>query len=719
MDDAARPSPDIDAAAVLRMRRGGLAASAASALIGAAGLAGWMTGLPWLRSWGLPIDAQPNAVLGIVLVGAGAVLGAGGGERRARAARILGALALALGAATLLEHLLGLDLWLDGALFPGEIPTPATTAPGRMGPPAALGVCLGGAAVRALASQGRSRGAAGQVLALAGVPLPLLGLVGYAYAVPALYGETGSSGIALPVAVALLLASAGLLLSRPAEGFVVHLAAHGTAGAIARRTLAYAVALPFAIGWVGLAASGEARPGAFALSLVVAALTLGLVVLVLKDAAALGRLEAARARAGADREASREALQRALVREQEARAVAEGASKARDEFLNALSHELRTPLNAILGWSRLLREGGSDPERLARGVAVLERNGRVLAQVVSDLLDMSRLARGAIQLERREVDLGAALEAALAPLAAVAAAKGVALAREVEEPAPRVEGDAARLQQVAWNLVSNALKFTPAGGRIEVSVRREGAGVVLQVEDTGDGIPPEFLPHVFERFRQADGSTTRRHGGLGLGLALTRELVILHGGTIEARSAGAGHGATFRVTLPLAAPVPEVPGVLPPARGRARLAGARILVVDDEVDSRELLLQLLASWGARPRGAGSAREAAAALEADRPDLLVSDIAMPGEDGCQLVQELRRRERALGERALPAVALTAFTRPEDRRRVLAAGFDAHVPKPVEPDELVATLSALLDRPVPGVVARPTPPPGADAGARAAG
>lgn len=674
-----------DPIAVRGMRWLSMACAAIAVLVGSVTLASWWVGPRGLRTWAGPIEIQPNAALGILVLGLAVLCGRLGGIAR-RVAPPLAVLASALGLATLLEHLSGVDLHLDRALV--EIPdaTPGTLAPGRMGPPASLNLALAGAALVLGASPAPRRRAAATVLGLLALPLPLLALVGYAYQVSFLYDLPRATALALPTALGLLVVDVAVLLARP-DGLVASLAAQGSGTAVARRMMVYAVALPFALGWIALSVSGAGPRGAFAVSLVVVALTMVLVLLVLRDARVLDRLAAAQERAHAEREASREQLAQALRREQEARVAAEQASKARDEFISTLSHELRTPLNAILGWNRLLREAAGDPERLARGVAVVERNGRALAQVVSDLLDISRLARGVIQLERVEADLGAALRAAAEEVRAAAVTKGVALSVVVEEGVPLVTGDPARLQQIAWNLLANAVKFTPAGGRVVAVLSAEDGQAALTVEDDGAGIPPEFLPHIFERFRQADGSATRRHGGLGLGLALTRELVLLHGGRVDASSAGLGQGATFRVRLPGAPAAVEAQRAQPAGRARPDLGGARILVVDDDADARELLVQLLAGWGASPVAAASAREALARAAAERPDLLISDIAMPGEDGCVLIEELRAVERGLGAPPVPAVALTAFTRPEDRRRVLAAGFDAHVAKPATLEELL--------------------------------
>ncbi len=665
----------------------------APGVVGVLVLVSWLGGPRFARTGGQPIEVAPTSAVALILASS-ALLLAGGRHRLIRLVRMAAAAIVSgVAAARLLE--------LAGAWAPRlhqllGLAHPALASAGsQMLPATAATLLVSGLAILLLDAPRRAGRAAAQVVALALSPVPLVALVGYAYRVTLFYGSTPATAMALPTAVALLLLVISIMLARPAEGLVGNLATAGTGSAMARRMLLYALALPIAVGWIALAMSAAGPDAAFAVSVVVVALTLVLALLVLRDAAALDRMELATERARAERERSREELARALSRERDARAHAEAASRAKDEFLNTLSHELRTPLNAILGWSRLLRDGSPDPERLGRGLAVVERNGRALAQLVADLLDMSRIVRGVIQLEKTEVDLVSAVEAAVEAIRPRADAKGVRIARSVGDAVPHVMGDPARLQQITWNLLSNAVKFTPAGGRVDVRLSGEDARAVLTVEDTGAGIEPGFLPHVFERFRQADGSTARAQGGLGLGLSLTRELVGLHGGSIEAASAGLGLGATFRVSLPgVAAALPEAE---PPGWTRAtRLAGARILVVDDEPDSRDLLLQLLASWGARPSGAASAREALAAVGREVPEVLVSDIAMPGEDGFALLRTLRATEVVLGRPPLATVALTAFARPEDRRQVLEAGFDAHVAKPVEPEELLGTLTALLAR-----------------------
>jgi CheY-like chemotaxis protein len=402
-----------------------------------------------------------------------------------------------------------------------------------------------------------------------------------------------------------------------------------------------------------------------------------------------------------------------LVREREARREAEHLNRLKDEFLATVSHELRTPLQAILGWSRLLRGAGSsgsvDPARLAKGLEVIDRNAKAQAQLIEDILDVSRIITGKVRLNDAMVNLAAVVRAAADTIRPAADAKRIEVVTELDPELGAIVGDEDRLQQVVWNLISNAVKFTPAGGRVYVRAARVDTHVELIVSDTGNGIPSEFLPYVFERFRQADSTTTRSHGGLGLGLAIVRHLVELHGGTVRAESAGVGQGATFTVALPVRAvsatgDAQAIRAALvrasPAAKGEQVLTGVRVLVVDDEADARELLVSVLEQFGAKPRAVGSVSEAFSALgeldalEGLRPDVLVSDIGMPGEDGYVLIRRLRTLEGERGIPSLPAVALTAYARGEDRQRALAAGFQVHVAKPVEPSELVGAIARVV-------------------------
>jgi len=371
----------------------------------------------------------------------------------------------------------------------------------------------------------------------------------------------------------------------------------------------------------------------------------------------------------------------------------------KDEFLATLSHELRTPLGAILGWTQLLKRRGQVGEaELREALDVIERNTRIQTQLIEDLLDMSRVTSGKLRLDVQPVEPADIVDAAVETVRPAADAKGIRIERMLDASAGPVSGDPHRLQQVAWNLLSNAIKFTPKDGKVQVALRRVGSHVEIAVADTGIGIAPEFIAHIFERFRQADGSTTRREGGLGLGLSIVKSLVELHGGSVHADSAGAGKGSTFRVLLPLAfardgsrAADEALTGTFVPAD----LAGLRVLVVDDHADARDLLRRVLAECGAVVLTASSAAAAVELVEKERPDILVSDIGMPGTDGYALLRQVRALGDARGGR-LPAIALTAFARTEDRTRALRAGFLAHVAKPVDTSELVATIATVAGR-----------------------
>jgi signal transduction histidine kinase/response regulator RpfG family c-di-GMP phosphodiesterase len=409
----------------------------------------------------------------------------------------------------------------------------------------------------------------------------------------------------------------------------------------------------------------------------------------------------------AERRQAEEARARMLVREQAARAEAELANRTKDEFLATLSHELRTPLTAILGWSHLLRSGKFDQEGVLRGLETIERNARSQSQLIDDLLDVSRIITGKLSLDVRPVDLVTVVGAVIESMRPAADAKGIKFAVELDPSAARISGDASRLQQVVWNLLSNAVKFTPEGGRVETRLERAGAGARLTVSDTGQGIAPQFLPHVFERFRQADGTTTRQHGGLGLGLAIARHLVELHGGTIEARSDGVNKGTTFTVTLPSASPArepaarreiapPDAPDRQPPRRAPV-LDGLRILIVDDEPDTRDMITEVLARCGAVVKSCGSAAEALPVLAEGGADLLVSDIGMPEMDGYAFIKKVRQMGRRRGG-AIPAVALTAYASPQDREQAISAGFHRHLAKPLDPEELIAVVASVSGRDV---------------------
>jgi PAS domain S-box-containing protein len=384
---------------------------------------------------------------------------------------------------------------------------------------------------------------------------------------------------------------------------------------------------------------------------------------------------------------------------------AEESSRLKEEFLATISHELRTPLSAILGWARMLRLGQLSPENSAKALDTIERNARAQAQLVDDLLDVSRIITGKLRMDVRPSDPNSFIDAAVEAVRPAADAKGVRVQKVVDTAPISIPGDPVRLQQVVWNLLSNAIKFTPRGGRVQIRSERVNSHLEIVVSDTGQGISSDFLPHVFDRFRQADQKTSRQHGGMGLGLAIVRHLVEMHGGTVSANSEGEGKGATFTVVLPIA-PVYQVdssgnrvhPGardLLPPNDVTDRLDNMKILVVDDEADTRELLRQGLEYCGAIVSVARSAAEAVEAIMVKTPDILISDIGMPGVDGYDLIRQIRRLPAASGGR-VPAIALTAYTRTEDRLQALRAGYDMHVPKPVELAELVAVATSLVRR-----------------------
>jgi PAS domain S-box-containing protein len=389
-----------------------------------------------------------------------------------------------------------------------------------------------------------------------------------------------------------------------------------------------------------------------------------------------------------------------LASERKARAEAEAASRLKDEFVATLSHELRTPLNAIVGWAQLLLRDSGDAARVRKGLEVIDRNARLQAQMIDDLLDLSRIMSGKLRLDVQRVDVAELVDAVISTVQPAADAKEIRITSTLATSGS-VRGDPARLQQVIWNLLTNAIKFTGKRGRVAVTLKRADSEVELMVSDTGQGISAEFLPYVFERFRQEDASTTRQYGGLGLGLSIVKQLVEMHGGGIAVTSDGEGHGASFTVCLPVAA-ADSIPGAGACDFGaRAceddapELAGLHVLVVEDEPDARDLVQRVLEERGARITTAASAREALQAYERCRPDVIVSDIGMPGQDGYEFIRKLRVIEAPRG-RITPAAALSALARSEDRRRALLAGYQTHLAKPVDPLELQVVVAALAGR-----------------------
>ncbi|WP_438007996.1 ATP-binding protein [Sorangium sp. So ce321] len=376
-------------------------------------------------------------------------------------------------------------------------------------------------------------------------------------------------------------------------------------------------------------------------------------------------------------------------------------NRAKDEFLATLSHELRTPLTAILGWARMLRQGSLKPDTHVRALEAIERNGTLQAQLVEDLLDASRIITGKLRLDVMLIDLPPIINAAMDAVRHGADAKGIELAVQLDPNAGPISGDQTRLQQVVWNLLSNAIKFTPRGGKVSIQLVKSEGLARIQVSDNGQGIVPEFLPYVFDRFRQADSTSTRPHSGLGLGLAIARHLIELHGGTVRADSGGEGKGATFTVDIPLAprgaiAALRKVEGLSSiAAESEPTLQGVRVLMVDDEPDARELVTTVLERKGASITAVATVEEALSAIAREKPDVILSDLGMPGEDGYSLIRRLRAQSPEHGGR-IPAAALTAYASAQDRTRALLAGFQSHVPKPIEASELAAVIANLAGR-----------------------
>jgi signal transduction histidine kinase/ActR/RegA family two-component response regulator len=661
---------------------------------GLVSFAGWALDVPGLTDWeGNGISIQPNAC--IAAVGASVALFLAIVGRRIPAVLIAAAVAF-LGALTAFENVTGIGVGIDQIfLFGREWGSDATTAPGRMGVPASLSWLVLGASVVALTGH---LGPSARRLAPWAAALPLavsaFSLLGYLHDSSRLYTVPGVTAIAFQTATFIFVASAATIAGSP-DGPMRLFADSGPAGIAARRLLPVVVLVPLLTGSLRLA--GE-RAGLYDTAFGVALHNLVEITLLLT---LLGWTGLAIARHSSERERAEAERRKLLALEQTARQEAERQATIRDEFLATLSHELRTPLNAILGWAQIVQTDFGDGERVRQAISVIERNARLQAQMIADLLDMSRILAGKMRLHVQPVDLAAVVSAALEAVQPAADAKGIRIQRVLEPLADVVHGDPGRLQQVVWNLLANAIKFTPRDGRVQVVVARVNSHVEIRVSDTGEGIAPEFLPRVFERFRQADASAARIHGGLGLGLAVVKQLVELHGGNVTAFSDGLGRGAMFTVALPFAIVQPPVdePRVHPLSADGPRelsplprLDGLSLLVADDEADSLQLVAQLLQDCGALVATAASAREALVLALARPFDLIVSDIGMPGRDGYELIKDIRARGLTT-----PAVALTAYARSEDRTKALSSGYQGHVAKPVEVTELLATVAALVQRP----------------------
>jgi signal transduction histidine kinase len=698
-------------------------AAAVAALLGAVALVGWVFGLPLLTSVlpGLRVMVPTTSVV-LVLLGASGVGLLGARPTHVAITRVALGVALLFAGATLGEYAtgrsFGVEHWL-GFRFPDEATNPFA---GRMSSTSAfvaasLAIALFATTVPHVAARVLADAAAIVVLVLG-----WLALLGYTLDPRLLQDAPRFPGMALHTVVATVLLGAAVLL-RPSGPAARQLARQTPGGLTLRRLLPTVFGIPLALGVLNLAAvqAGlfEEAIGAALLAMV---LTLTMAAVIWANARRLDRLDADRRRADAAlRTAYAELDRRVEARTSELGAVnaelerqmhekeralhdAEQADRLKDEFLATVSHELRTPLHAMLGWIYLLREQRLDDDGRVRALATIERSAQAQRRLVEDLLDVSRIASGTLRLHRQPVDSAALVRTAIEAAAPAIAARRLQVSVDIHD-GPALTADPDRLLQVITNLLSNAVKFTREGGRITITHRADARGVELTVADDGIGIAPEFLPHVFGLFRQADGSSTRKHGGLGLGLAIARRIVDLHGGTIRVESDGPGKGARFIVALPqdaaaarrarpagLLAPPAASASVLPAA---PLLDGCRVLAIDDDPIARELTETILTDVGAEVRTAAGGLEGLRELSAWRPDVVLVDLEMPDMDGLAVARAVRSG-LAPGAEAVPLVALTAYARAEDRARALAAGFTAHVAKPVEPAALAAAVASAARR-----------------------
>jgi len=644
-------------------------------------LTGWVFGLRRLTDWAdSGISMFPNPAICAVLSATTLLLLHKKTGRAQTFARVFAVLVAAIGALTLFEHIFGMNVGIDTLVSNRPWGQRASTAPMRMGLPASVSFFILGAGLFLGTRNLRARQLA-SALATIAVMIASLSLVGYWYGADQLFDVPRLTGIALQTSTILVAIAIGLVTSIPESGVTEILSRPDAGGTVARGLLLPIIALPLILGWIRLMAQ---RAGLFDTAFGTSAMVLiaiAMLVLLLSRTARSISIQA-------------QLTQAAAAAEIEARKAAEEANRAKDEFLAMLSHELRNPLSSILGWAVILRNGQLTPGRASQALEIIEKNARVEAQLVESLLDLSRIAAGKLKLHTERVDLLSIAHTIVDSMRPAAGNKGVSIELSTPQDPIIVVGDSGRLQQIFSNLLTNAVNFTPRGGHVEFCVTSVGSRAQVQVRDDGEGIDPEFLPLVFDRFRQADGVTSRAHGGLGLGLAIVRELVQAHGGTVDAESAGKGRGSTFTVTLPIPAIIPEhIEAANPqfPRAEKAFIAGIRVLVVDDDADAREFVTLTLQSAGASTQTAASAAEALASIQRDLPDLMIADIGMPKEDGYRLIQKLRAHERELSRNRLPAVALTAYASAVDRDQALAAGYDIHLTKPVGPAELMLAVA----------------------------
>lgn len=649
-------------------------------------LTGWLLDISNLKgSWAQGINVKANTGICFILTSFSLLLYKSSSQRLSKAiGQVLGTFAFLVGFLTILEHLTGHNFGIDELFFREDVGGIATASPNRMGPPASICFMLLGSTLTLLHFETKRFENYASNIAIVTCSIALLPILGYTFGARELYGVAQYTGISLPSAIAFLILSTGLLFSCNQSRILTIMCSEHAGGVLLRRLLLPALLLPPLLGY--LRAQGEELGlfhESFGRALLIVAILLVFTRLVWASAKVLEVIDRQRVDL--------------IESERAARNTAERANRFKDEFLATLSHELRTPLNAILGWSQLLKRKAPESSETALGLDTIERNARLQAQLISDLLDMSRIISGKFRLNFNECDLQSVLTLALRSIQLEAKEKNISIHKEFSSNPILLRGDQERLQQIFWNLLSNAVKFTQAGGSITVTMEQIDSSVSISIRDTGQGIAPEFLARIFHRFTQADSSSTRRHGGLGIGLSIVHELVSLHQGTVTATSDGLGKGARFTVTLPIS-PI-MVSGrpsddktSLPKPKSAISLEGIKILVVEDDKDARELTGRILTEREAEVLLCGSVAEALLQFAEFKPDILISDIGMPNEDGYQLIKELRNRPAPLGGE-LPAIALTAFVRDIDKFKILNSGYSAHVAKPIDASELLDTIARL--------------------------